>query len=146
MSLLQAASSENRDSYAAAELSRTRSALDAAETEAATLRTQRDRLQAELQQCNTLGAQAAAMTDSLQKRLDEIEKHGTSGLLPGTEAGTELEEVRTELGELKLAVQNPNVQDTETQRRIAELSAAVAQLSEKLHPGCRQAQIVQIGP
>jgi len=135
LAALQSARNENRDTSLAAELSKTRSALDAAEADAETLRAQRTRLQAELQQTNSLGAQALALTDSLRKRLDDVEKRvGASGPQPGTEPGTELEGIRSELAELKSAIQDRNVQDTETQQRIAELSAAVTRLSNKPIP------------
>jgi hypothetical protein len=135
LATLQNARRESPDSALATELSKTRAALDAAEADVEAVRSQRSRLLVEIQQSNSIGAQALAMTDSLRKRLDEVETRvGTSGPQPGTEAGTELEGIRSELAELKSVIQDRNVQDTRTQQRLAELSAAVARFSDKPMP------------
>jgi len=135
LAALQNARRENPDSALATELSNTRAALDAAEADLEAVRAQRSRLLADIQQSNSVGAQALAMTDSLRKRLDEVETRvGRSGSQPGTEVGTELEGIRTEVAELKSVIQDHNVQDTQTQQRLAELSAAVARFSDKPMP------------
>jgi len=134
--LAEARESVKIDASATARVVRVQAELQNVRAEADALRDERDRLRTELQRENSLGAQALAMTESLRKRLDDVEKQIASSGRPqsNSEAGSELEGIRTEIANLKAAIQNRNFQDSETQQRIAELSAAVAKLSDKPVP------------
>jgi hypothetical protein len=117
------------------ELAQARSDLERAQAASDRLRAERDRLLAQLQTDNSLGAQALAVTQSLRERLGALESQVASrgkDSQSGAETNFELAAIRADLAQLKSVIQNPNVQDTQTQQRIAELTALVAQLSAKV--------------
>ncbi len=117
------------------DLAQSRSDLEAARAASETLRAERDRLLGQLQQDNSLGAQALAVTQSLRERLEAMESQVVSRAKDsqsGAEANFELVAIRADLAQLKSVIQSQNVQDTQTQQRIAELAALVARLSERV--------------
>jgi Transglycosylase SLT domain len=117
----------------AQELQDAHSELNAALNESENLRRERDRLLAQLQHENSVGTQALALTQSLRERLDTVERRVESkqdDTRPGLEASVELEAIRSDLAELRNAVQNRSVQDAETRQRMDELSAVVTRVSE----------------
>jgi len=117
------------------ELAQARSDLEAAQAASDRLRAERDRLLAQLQQDNSLGAQALAVTQSLRQRLEAVESQVASRAKDpqsGAEANFEVVAIRADLAPLKSAIQSQNVQDTQTQQRIAELATLVTRLSERI--------------
>ena len=131
------------DASARTELGKARETLQRTQAEADALRAERDRLQSELRRENSVGAQALVMTDTLRQRLELVEKQintGTVSQQNGTEAFVELADIKQEVADLKAAIEARNVQDSETQRRIAELAAAVERASDKPLPIAKAAK------
>jgi len=123
-------------------LASAQAALESANAELQKLVTERDALRSKLQAENGLTAQAFAMFESLRQRIDQVEEKLAAPdrtQEKKEDASAELNSVRIELAELKNAMQNDNQHNSEMEKQIEELSAAISRLSNMQpavdHPG-----------
>jgi len=117
------------------ELAQAHSDLESARATSDRLRADRDRLRVQLQQDNSLGAQALAVTQSLRQRLEAVESQVASGSKDsqsGADANSELVSIRADLAGLKSAIQSQNAEDIQTRQRMAELNALITRLSDSV--------------